>query len=376
MPIDELAIEVTYDCPHNCVMCSSSACHPSPLKHELTTEEIKKLLYDSANSSLTPKNFSLSGGDPLQRADVFELMQYANELGMKNLLYTTGQIIGDKKYDPETGESTIRRITKDEVRKLSQLDIKVIFDLQSPDEKICDKIMDTDGYYENILYAINLCKEYGLTVETHFVPMTVNFKHFFDYLELVKDLKIDRASYLRFVRQGRGHQNPHLELSKRQFRELQFMFLRAEGEYNPELIRLGHPIDRRWMIDSKYPIKECRGATDAPLIHPEGSVVMCPAWKELKRFSPGNIRYTSLEKLMKFGSHLPDEKASYYDIFYNFIHNDGYKEIVGKCQECPYLSKCKGGCVAQRLIHNIGKADIPLEEAVKIGADPMCFWGD
>src|SRR3972149_3798908 len=177
MPIEEIAVEVTYSCPHLCSMCSSSACHPSPLKNELSTEEIKKLLYDSAHSSLTPKNFSLSGGDPLQRKDVFELMQYANTLGMKNLLYTTGQIIdGKNKFDPETGELTIRRITENEVKKLANLDIKVIFDLQSPDEKTCDKIMGTDGYYENVLHAIKLCKKYNLTVETHYVPMRVNFK--------------------------------------------------------------------------------------------------------------------------------------------------------------------------------------------------------
>jgi len=368
MPIDELAIEVTYDCPHNCVMCSSSACHPSPLKHELTTEEIKRLLRNCADSSLAPKNFSISGGDPLQRTDIYELMKFANVCGMKNLLYTTGQIIGDKKFSSETGESTIRRITEEEVKKLTNLDIKVIFDIQSPDEKTCDKIMGTEGYYENVMHAIKLCKKHGLTVETHFVPMTVNFKHFFDYLEMIKGLGIDKSSYLRFVRQGRGHQNPHLELSKKQFKELQFMFLRAEGEYSPNLLRLGHPIDRRWMIDPKYPIKECRGATDAPLIHPEGSVVMCPAWKELTRFRAGTIREQTLEDVMK--------NNPFYNIFYDFIHADGWKNLVGKCSECPYLRTCKGGCVAQRLIHNVGKTDIPLQEAIKIGADPMCWWGD
>jgi len=344
-------------------MCSSSACFPSPLKHELTTEEIKKLLWDTAHSSLAPKSFSLSGGDPLQRADVFECMKYANDLGMKNLLYTTGQIIEDKTNEkPE-----IRRITEKEVQKLANLDIKVIFDIQSPDEKTCDKIMGTPGYFENVLYAIELCKKYNLEVETHFVPMTVNFKHFFDYLEFAKELSISKVSYLRFVRQGRGIDNPHLELNKKQFKELQFMFLRAMEE-NITPIRLGHPINRLFLISDKHKVPMCRGARDAPLIHPEGSVVMCPSWKSLKKFSPGNIRTQSLESIMN--------ESEYYKIFYNFIHKDGWKEIVGKCQDCPYLQSCRGGCPSQRLIHNVGNANIPLEEAIKIGADPLCFWGD
>lgn len=358
--MEELSIEITYDCPHNCQMCSSSACHPSRLQNELKTTEILELLYHTKKSSLSPKNFSLSGGEPLQRHDVFTLMNYAHNLGYKNLLYTTGQT---------RDVNGLRLIDSYDVAELKRLNVKMIFDLQSPDEKTCDKIMGTDGYFENIINTITMCKEAGLEVETHFIPMTINFKHFFDYLELAKELDIDKVSYLRFVRQGRGKDNPHLELNKTQFKELQFMFIRAEEELEPNnIMRLGHPIDKRFLTDPHYPIRACRGGTDAPLIHPEGSVVVCPAWKELKRFAAGNIREQSLEDIMKMNL--------YYQIFYNFIHMGGYKEIVGKCQECPYLRMCRGGCVAQRLIHNVGKANIPLEEAIKIGADPMCFWGD
>lgn len=365
--MDELSVEVTYSCPHNCVMCSSSARFPSPLKNEMNEAEIRHLLFKTKNSLLNPKVFSISGGDPLQLGEgIFRIMKYASDLGYKNLLYTTGQ-----KKNEENGLEVMRKV---DAEKLKQLDVKMIFDLQSPDEKTCDKIMGTPGYFENVLESIALCKEVGLEVETHFVPMTVNFKHFFDYLELANALCVDKVSYLRFVRQGRGHENPHLELSKKQFKELQYMFIRAEEEYtdvlsdNKTAIRLGHPIDRRFLIDTHYPVRVCRGATDAPLIHPEGSVVMCPAWKELRRFAAGNIREQSLEEVMM--------KNPYYNTFYNFIHKGGYNDIVGKCQECPYLSRCRGGCVAQRLIHNVGKANIPLEEAIKIGADPMCFWGD
>jgi len=346
-------------------MCSSSACHPSPLNNELTTSEIKKLLYDSAKSSLAPKNFSISGGDPLQREDIFELMQYANTLGMKNLLYTTGQIIED---NPITQKSEIRRITKKEVQKLANLDIKVIYDLQSSDEKTSDKIMGTPGYFESVLHAIKLCKEEKIVLETHFVPQTSNFKHFFDYLELVKEIGVDRTSMLRFVKQGRGYDNPHLELNKKQFKELQYMFIATESMYGTEFMRLGHPINRKFLVDPKYTIPVCRGAQDAPLCSPTGEISMCPAWKGLKMYNTSTIREESLENIMN--------KNSYYKIFRDFIHNNGWKNVVGKCTECPYWSRCKSGCVAQRLIHNVGKIDIPLEKAILFGADPLCWWGD
>lgn len=364
MSLEELSLEITYDCPHNCTMCSSSACHPSPLQNELTTEEVKKLLWDTAHSSLAPKNFSISGGEPLQRSDIFELMKYANDLGMKNLLYTTGQIVEDNVV---TKKPEIRRATKSEVMKLASLDVKVIVDLQSPDEKTCDKIMGTDGYFENILHFIKLCKKYEISVESHQVPMTVNFKHFFDYLELAKDIGIEKVSFLRFVKQGRGKDNPHLELNKKQFKELQYNFIRAEDE-KVIPIREGHPIDRKFLVDPHYKVPVCRGAVDAPLCSPSGEISMCPAWKTMEKYHVSSTREQSLDNIIN--------KGEYYNIFRNFIHGDGWKNVVGKCTECQFQSRCKSGCVAQRLIHNVGSIDIPLEKAILIGADPLCFWND
>lgn len=359
MPLDELSLEITYDCPHNCIMCSSSACHPSPVHNEMSTEEIKKLLHDTAKSSLRPRNFSISGGEPLMRDDIFLIMKYANDLGYTNLFYTTGQRINSN--------NEINIISKEEVKKLSELDIKVIVDLQSSDEKVCDKIMKTDGYFENITKFIKMCKYEDMNVETHFVPMTVNLKNFFDYIDFSKSIGIDKISYLRFVRQGRSKDNPHLELSKKQFKELQYMFIRAEDE-NVVPIREGHPIDRKFLVDPHYKVPVCRGAIDAPLLSPTSVISMCPAWKTMEKFHVSSTREQPLENIIN--------KGEYYKIFRDFIHGDGWKNVVGKCQECPYLSRCKSGCVAQRLIHNVGSIDIPLEKAILIGADPLCFWGD
>jgi radical SAM protein with 4Fe4S-binding SPASM domain len=357
-PIDELSLEISYDCPHNCIMCSSSACHPSPLKNELSTPEINNLLLTSRKSSLNPKNFSISGGEPLQHPDIWKIMANARDLNYKILLYTTGMTIQ---------EDGIHNMLPSEAQRLKDLNAKVIFDLQSPDEKTCDKIMGTKGYFENVIANIKLCKSVGLEIESHWVPMTINFHQFFDYIEMMNELEVDKFSVLRFVRQGRSNENRHLEISKKQFKELQFMFLRAEEEKVSNM-RLGHPVDRRFQISPKYKVPVCRGATDAPLLHPTGEVVMCPSWKNLTAFSPGNVREKSLESIMN--------ESKYYKIFYDFIHKEGWKNLVGKCQECNFLSRCRGGCPSQRLIHHVGKANIPLEEAIKIGADPMCFYMD
>lgn len=356
--LDEISLEISYDCCQRCIFCSSSAEHPSPLKNELSTDEIKKLLSNCAASSQRPKNFSISGGEPLMHKNIFEIMKYANDFGYTNLLYTTGQTIEK--------ENELKCITKENAKRLKDLNVKVIFDLQDTTASIHDKIMDREGSFDRTIEAIKLLKSNNVYVETHLVPNTLNFRNFLDYFEFTKELNIDRISFLRLVRQGRAHDNPWLELNKKQFKELQFLFLRAEEE-SIIPFRLGHPIDRRFLISPKYKVPVCRGATDAPLINPLGDVYTCPAWKNISNYVAGNIRTQSLESIMN--------ESPYYKIFYDFIHKDGWKNIVGKCQECPFLSKCKGGCVAQRLLFNSNNK-IPLEQAITLGSDPLCFWGD
>ncbi len=355
--LDEISLEISYNCCQKCIFCSSSAACPSPLKNELSTNEIKKLLYDCAISNQKPKNFSISGGEPIMHKDIYEIMNYANTLGYTNLLYTTGQRIED---------DIVKGITKEDAIKLSKLNTKVIFDLQSVEAKIHDKIMAVDGSFDRTIEAIKLLKSYNIPVETHLVPNTLNFKYILDYFEFARDLGIDKISFLRLVKQGRAHDNSYLELSKKQFKELQYVFIRAENE-NIMPFRLGHPINRMWMVDPHYKIPVCRGAKDAPLINPLGDVYTCPAWKNISNYIAGNVRIDPLEKIMN--------ESKYYKIFYNFIHNDGWKNIVGKCQDCIYLSRCKGGCVAQRLLLNSNNR-IPLEQAINLGADPLCWLGD
>jgi len=356
--LDEISLEISYDCCQKCIFCSSSAEHPSPLKNELSTDEIKKLLYDCAMSSQRPKNFSISGGEPLMHKNIYEIMNYSNSLGYTNLLYTTGQRIKEN--------DELECITEEDARKLSQMNTKVIFDLQGVTAAVHDKMMDREGSFDRTIEAIKLLKSYNIYVESHFVPSTLNFKQFLDYFEFTKDLGVDRISFLRLVLQGRAYDNPHLELNKKQFKELQYLFLRVEEE-NIIPFRLGHPIDRRFLISPKYKVPVCRGATDAPLITPTGDVYVCPAWKNLLHYKSGNVRDTPLEKIMN--------ESQYYKIFYNFIHENGWKNIVGKCQSCPYLSKCMGGCVAQRLLFNSNNK-IPLEQAITLGSDPLCWYGD
>ncbi|MEM3950174.1 radical SAM protein, partial [Saccharolobus sp.] len=71
--------EVTKACPLSCKHCRANAID-KPLPGELSTKESKKLLEDIARFGKVVIVFT--GGDPLSRSDIFELMEYAKSLGL------------------------------------------------------------------------------------------------------------------------------------------------------------------------------------------------------------------------------------------------------------------------------------------------------
>lgn len=350
----EVSIEVCHECPLSCVMCSSSAEYPEPVKNRLTLDEIKSILRDA--KACGGNTVSISGGEPLQRPDIDKILSYAYINDYHVLFYTTGIM---------RNSDNLTTVDDKFLYKLYKIGATVIFDLQSHDAKTHDNIMQVPGSFDMTVDAIKRCLKNGLTTETHFVPQKDNFKHIEDYVYWLNDLGVHKVSFLRLVPQGRAKENDVM-ITKNQFKHIQELFydLRHRNDLKIK-IRLGHPINFQFLLDPEEPVDSCRGGTDAPLITPWGSVHTCPAWKQLEHYSAGNIRKQPLKEIW-LGSPV-------YKTFRWFIHGKGYLNMNtdSKCVNCEFFHGCKGKCVAQRLIaYSDGR---PLEEAILLGSDPMCW---
>lgn len=86
MPMWLLA-EVTYRCPLHCVFCYNPVDYAKQ-HQELTTEEWKRVLRESRE--LGAAQLGLSGGEPLLRADLEEIVREARSLGYYTNLLTSG----------------------------------------------------------------------------------------------------------------------------------------------------------------------------------------------------------------------------------------------------------------------------------------------
>ncbi len=87
-----IQIESNLACHQGCMYCYASSRYD--IKKELDTQIIKQVL--TSASDLEIRAVDWLGGDPLLRADWYELMEYAKAFGLKNNIWTSGLPLADK----------------------------------------------------------------------------------------------------------------------------------------------------------------------------------------------------------------------------------------------------------------------------------------
>src|SRR5260370_15325152 len=82
-----LLAELTYACPLHCPYCSNPVALDD-YRDELTTDEWQRVFTEAADLGVLQVH--LSGGEPMQRHDIVDLVQCANKLGLYTNLITSG----------------------------------------------------------------------------------------------------------------------------------------------------------------------------------------------------------------------------------------------------------------------------------------------
>ncbi len=86
----EIIISVTNKCNLRCTMCQI----PYKRDDEMSTEELKALITDS--KKLNPRRIVFSGGEPLLRKDIFELISFTDQHKINTCLTSNGTIIDNE----------------------------------------------------------------------------------------------------------------------------------------------------------------------------------------------------------------------------------------------------------------------------------------
>ncbi|MBI4397924.1 MAG: TIGR04053 family radical SAM/SPASM domain-containing protein [Candidatus Omnitrophica bacterium] len=188
--------ETTRACDLSCVHCRASA-EREPLPGELNHGEALKLIRGVAHMG-TPI-FIFSGGDCLKRNDLFELIAYAKNCGLR-----TGAI-------PAVTPAITRECLKE--LKESGLD-QVAFSLDAANAQEHDSFRRTHGVFQKTLEAIRVSQEEGLRVQINSLINLHNILHLDDLIELVKLSGIVFWEVFFLVPTGRGQELGLLEQNR------------------------------------------------------------------------------------------------------------------------------------------------------------------
>jgi MoaA/NifB/PqqE/SkfB family radical SAM enzyme len=190
--LDSLTLEITNECPLQCLHCSSSS--PSDQKM------LKGVVYRTISDAIevhSIKKFCFSGGEPTLHPYLEHALRYINEniFQPKIRIFTCGIGVDVKPFPPEI----INYISNHRENIL-------VFSVHGR-ESIHDMITATPGSHKALMRSISDAIRRKITCEINFVPMNINFNEFQYVAGFAFGIGIERINILRFIPQGRGYEN-------------------------------------------------------------------------------------------------------------------------------------------------------------------------
>ena len=178
--------ETTQACDLACVHCRACA-QPVRSALELSTDEAKRLIDQVAE--LEAPVFVLTGGDPLKRPDIFELVEYAT--GRRVRISLT--------------PSATPLLTREAILKLKQSGLaRLAISLDGPTAEIHDAFRRVHGSFEWTLRAVQWAREAGLPVQINTTITRHNLQQLDSMISLLERLDIVLWSVFFLVPTGRG----------------------------------------------------------------------------------------------------------------------------------------------------------------------------
>lgn len=206
-----LILEVTSRCQFDCLHCYNVWKNPRgyPRDKELATAETIDIL-DRYLTQTGATHVTLTGGEPLLRDDLPEIVSWLNSRKVPVNIITNGNLLTEGNW----------RIALH--GKISFFEVPLL----SCDRDIHDRLSGFPGAFDAVTQAIADLKLAGQRVVTVFVATRLNLPTWKETLELAFALGVDGVMFNRFNPGGKGFQN--LALLQASPQELQEALMIAE----------------------------------------------------------------------------------------------------------------------------------------------------
>jgi radical SAM protein with 4Fe4S-binding SPASM domain len=306
-----LSWNLTRKCNLKCPHCYINAT-TEELKDELTTEESKNLI-DQICEVSRPL-LILSGGEPLLRPDVYEIIRYGASKGLKMGLGSNGSLI----------DATAAKRLKDAGIET----VSISLDSHIPEQH--DEFRGVSGSWEKAVGAIKALQENGVMVQVNTTLTHQNYDQIDDIMSLAESIGVENFHLFFLVPTGRGVKIEDISPAKYEnmikttFAKVAKHKLNVRPSCAPQFMRIAKDMG----LDMSRWIRGCLAGLYYCRIYPNGDVTPCP-YLPIKL---GNIREKSFKEIW-FNSEM-------------FKTLRDFDALKGKCGDCEHRAVC-GGCRAR-----------------------------
>jgi radical SAM protein with 4Fe4S-binding SPASM domain len=291
-----MEIECSQLCNFRCPYCYEDA----EASNELSLDEIRQLVLQA--KALGARGIIILGGEPMIYPDIFEVIGFIHDQGLKVEMFTNGS-----------------NIDAENARRLAELDVKVVLKMNSRDPDRQNRLCGIPNAHDVITDCFENLKqagygEGGKPMAASSVISTVNIDELEEMWNWLRDQKID--PYFEMITpQGNAVGNDWLYVEPEKVEEL-FTRLAASDEK-----RFGEG----WKPQPPLAGERCMRHQFSCYVDAHGDVMPCVG----VNLSIGNIREKPLKRILRESEVVEDLR--------NYQGN-----IKGPCATCPESEGCYG----------------------------------
>jgi len=309
-----LVAEVTHRCPLHCVYCSN------PLEltakgRELSTEIWERVLREAGELGVLQVDFT--GGEPLARPDLTELIRGTRGAGLYASLITSGLPLDEKRLEELVGVG------------LDHLQLS----FQGAREERANEFAGAPAHAHKLLVA-QWVKRHRIALTLNFVIHRQNLDQLEEMLALTEEISPSRVEFAHVQYYGWAFANRERLLPTRRQLDRSLELLKQAEEKWRGKIRVEYVVPDYY---AKYP-KACMGGwgRKVMLITPEGDALPCHAATVLPEMKFENVAAWPLRRIW--------EESSAFRKF------RGEEWMPEPCHSCDRRDKDFGGCRCQAFL--------------------------
>ncbi len=297
---------ITGRCNLNC-----RHCYATPYRSELELGRDAALRLAREIAEVGVKYVNFTGGEPLLRNDIFELLKYCIDLGIDVSVFTNMILVNEEV-----------------AKKLAKLDIYTLTSLDGHNKEVFELIRG-QGTWEKFLKGLNYAKKAGLEIHINISINELNWMYIDEIISKAVELGASSISLIPSMPVGNALKNK-VYVTSDHFKHAIEKASRKAEELGIEVAVWCAPFIGL-ITKSKHLIySNCRnyGVMD---ISPSGRALLCDVL---------NIRVADVVKegILSAWRRLTTGELG------RIIHEPRVRE---PCRTCPQLKECLGGCYAR-----------------------------